>query len=76
MLYLQATLCEVQRACGMIVVVGANAIRGIRIAGFHISIETFVASNLSKLHHDKRKWLEPEKFKPEQFLDCDEKFVG
>ena len=74
--YLQATLCEVQRASGMMVVVGTNAIQDMKIAGYDIPKGTYVAVNLDKLHHDGREWPEPEKFKPERFLDCDGKFVG
>ena len=74
--YLQATLCEVQRASGMMAVVGTNAIQDIEIAGYHVPKGTFVAINLAKLHHDEREWPEPEKFEPERFLDSDGKFVG
>ena len=74
--YLQATLCEVQRASGMMAVVGTNAIQDIEIAGYHVPKGTFVAVNLCKLHHDDREWPEPEKFKPERFLDSDRQFVG
>ncbi|XP_028390670.1 cytochrome P450 2D4-like [Dendronephthya gigantea] len=74
--FLQATLCEVQRASGMIGVVGTNAIRDMQIAGYHIPKGTFVALNLAKLHHDEREWPEPEKFNPGRFLDSDGKFVG
>ena len=74
--YLQATLCEVQRASGMIVIVGTSAIRDIEIAGYDIAKGTFVIVNVSKLHHDEREWAEPERFKPERFLDPDGKFIG
>ena len=74
--YLQATLCEVQRASGVSAVGGTNAIRDIKIAGYHIPRGTFVALNLCKLHHDEREWSEPEKFKPERFVDSDGVFVG
>ena len=74
--YLQATLCEVQRASGMMVIVGTNAIRDMTIAGYHIPKGTFVAIHMDKLHHDEREWPEPDKFKPERFLDSDGKFAG
>ena len=74
--YLQATLCEVQRASGMLVVVGTTNIRDIEIAGYYIPKGTYVAINLAKLHDDEREWPEPKKFKPERFLDSDGKFVG
>lgn len=74
--YLQATICEVVRASGMMGVVGSNAIRDFTISGYHIPKGTFVALNLAKLHHDEREWPENEKFKPERFLDSDGKFVG
>ena len=74
--YLQATICEVERASGMMVIVGTNAIRDMTIAGYHIPKGTFVAIHMDKLHHDEREWPEPEKFKPERFLDSDGKFAG
>ena len=74
--YLQATLCEVQRASGLVGVLGTNAIRDLKIAGYHIPKGTFVAINFRRLHQDEREWPEPEKFQPERFLDSDGKFVG
>ena len=74
--YLQATLCETGRASGMMTLVGTNAIRDTTIAGYHIPKGTFVALNLAKVHKDEREWLEPDIFKPERFLDQDDKFVG
>ena len=74
--YLQATLCEVERVSGMMTVMGTNAIRDTTIAGYHIPKGTFVGLNLPKVHEDKREWPEPEKFKPERFLDENGKFVG
>ena len=74
--YLQATLCEVQRSSGLAGVTGSTAIRDMKIGGYHVPKGTFVALNLAKLHHDEREWPEPEKFKPERFLDSDGKFLG
>jgi hypothetical protein len=53
--YLQATLCEVERASGMMTLVGTNAIRDTTIAGYHIPKGTFVGLNLPKVHEDKRE---------------------
>ena len=74
--YLQATLCEVQRASGMMVIVGTNATKDMTISGYHVPKGAFVAVHLAKLHQDEREWPEPEKFQPERFLDSDGKFVG
>jgi hypothetical protein len=54
--YLQATLCEVERASGMVTLFGTNAIRDTNIAGYHIPKGTFVSLNLPKVHTDKREW--------------------
>ena len=74
--YIQATLCEVLRASGMFSLSGTNAIRDTTIAGYHIPKGTFVGINFRKLHHNGREWPEPNKFKPERFLDRESKFVG
>ena len=74
--YLQATLCEVGRISHVAPLAGANAIRDTTIAGYHIAKGTFVGLNLPKVHMDEREWPEPDKFKPERFLDEDGKFVG
>ena len=74
--YLQATLCEVGRISGMTTLVGTNTIRDTTIAGYPIPKGTFVGLNFTKVHKDEREWPEPEKFKPERFLDVDRKFVG
>ena len=74
--YLQATLCEVGRISSTAALAGTNAIRDTTIAGYPIPKGTFVVLNLSQVHKDEREWPEPEKFKPERFLDHDGKFVG
>lgn len=74
--YMQATLCEVQRASGMITMVGTNTIRDMTIGGYHIPKGAFVALNLGKIHHDPLEWSEPDRFQPERFLDSDGKFIG
>ena len=74
--YLQATLCEVQRTSGVIGVVMTDAVRYTGIAGYPIPKGTAVVLNFAKLHHDEREWPEPDKFKPERFLDSDNNFVG
>ena len=74
--YLQATLCEVGRVSHMTTLVASNTIRDITIGGYHIPKGTLVGLNLPKVQSDERDWAEPEKFKPERFLDHDGKFVG
>ena len=74
--YLHAALCETQRASGVIQAVVTTAIRDTGFAGYRIPKGTALVLNLSRLHHDEREWPEPEKFKPERFLDSDNKFIG
>ena len=74
--YLQATLCEVGRISSTAALAGTNTICDTTIAGFPVPKGTFVVLNLSKVHQDEREWSEPEKFKPERFLDHGGKFVG
>lgn len=74
--YLQATLCEVQRASGMVTHAAANANNSTSLAGYHIPKETLVIFNYFQVHHDEREWEDPEIFKPERFLDSGGEFVG
>jgi cytochrome P450 len=76
MSYLQAALCEVLRIASVVSFIGTNAIRDTTIAGYHIPKGTLVCPNLKRMHHDEREWPEPDVFKPERFLDSEEKFVG
>jgi cytochrome P450 len=76
MSYLQAALCEVLRIASVVPFIGTNAIRDTTIAGYHIPKGTLVAPNLMRVHHDEKEWPEPDVFKPERFLDSEEKFVG
>jgi predicted protein tyrosine phosphatase len=76
MSYLQAALCEVLRIASVVSFIGTNAIRDTTIAGYHIAKGTLVCPNLKRMHHDEREWPEPDVFKPERFLDSEEKFVG
>lgn len=43
------------------------------VGGFALPKDTLVMVNLYNLHHDPENWDEPEKFKPERFLDDDGK---
>jgi hypothetical protein len=60
----------------MTTLVGTNAIRDTTIAGYHIPKGTFVGLDIQKMHVDERDWAEPEKFKPQRFLDENGKLVG
>ncbi len=73
--YLQALLCEVLRISCVFPRVATNAISDTTIGGYHIPKGTLVG-NIARVHHDEREWLEPDVFKPERFLDSEEKYVG
>ena len=73
---LQATICEVMRRSSPVPFTGSNTTRAITLAGYHIPKGTSILIDLTQIHHDEQEWPQPEEFKPERFLDVEEKFVG
>ena len=74
--YLQATICEVMRSSSTVPVTFTNTVRNTSIGGFHIPKGTLVLLDLWQINHDGKEWSQPEKFKPERFLDAEGNFVG
>jgi steroid 17alpha-monooxygenase/17alpha-hydroxyprogesterone aldolase len=75
--YLLATVCEVMRHSVFIPFLPPHkAIRDTTIAGYRIPKDTAVLVNLWRIHADPNEWEESESFKPERFLDENDKFIG
>jgi steroid 17alpha-monooxygenase/17alpha-hydroxyprogesterone aldolase len=75
--YLLATICEVMRHSAFVPFLPPHkAIRDTTIAGYPIPKGTAVLVNLWRIHTDPNEWKESESFKPERFLDENDKFIG
>uniref|UniRef100_A0A8C9TR49 Cytochrome P450, family 17, subfamily A, polypeptide 2 n=1 Tax=Scleropages formosus TaxID=113540 RepID=A0A8C9TR49_SCLFO len=70
--YLESTLCEVMRIRPVSpVLIPHVALRDTSLGEHSIPKGTRVLVNMWSIHHDPQEWDEPDKFKPERFLDAD-----
>ncbi|CAG9864107.1 unnamed protein product [Phyllotreta striolata] len=74
--YVEAVLCEVERYCHVTPICGPRRVlRDTKLEDYVIPKNTTVLISLYSVHHDKTYWKDPEKFRPERFLDSDGKLV-
>ena len=70
--YTAATILEALRYVSTVALgVGHRCITDVELSGYFIPKDTRIFTNLWALHHDPDVWGDPERFRPERFLDDD-----
>ncbi|XP_076441007.1 uncharacterized protein LOC143280261 [Babylonia areolata] len=76
MIYVEATICEVLRKGDVVPLAGMHAAAyDVRFRDYVIPKGTTIIPNLSCVLQDPEIWGDPENFRPERFIDPDEKLI-
>ncbi|XP_054754953.1 cytochrome P450 2U1-like [Lytechinus pictus] len=68
--YTEAVLLEVQRTASVVPLgVPHSASWDTTLNGHHVPANTLILPNIWAVHHDPKIWKNPDKFRPERFLD-------
>lgn len=72
--FTEATINEVQR-CGAVVPLGIvhSNLEDTNLCGYHIPKRSIIFPNIWALHMDKKFWKDPHTFRPQRFLDLNNK---
>jgi cytochrome P450 len=68
--YLTAVVREVLRVRTVIVAIGRRLAAPMTLAGHELPAGTHVAASIAGLHHDARIFPDPDRFRPERFLEA------
>ncbi|XP_055631207.1 probable cytochrome P450 305a1 [Toxorhynchites rutilus septentrionalis] len=75
--YIEAFLLEVQRFFHIVPVSGPRrALSDCTLGGYRIPKNTTILMSLRTVHMDSNHWGDPEIFRPERFLDADNKIIN
>ncbi|GFN77615.1 cytochrome p450 2j5 [Plakobranchus ocellatus] len=68
--YLEAVIRETQRYASVVSIVGREVKNNFKLNNYTIPADSLVLLNFHSVHHDAKTWGDPEKFRPERFLDA------
>uniref|UniRef100_A0A1B6BXF9 Cytochrome P450 n=1 Tax=Clastoptera arizonana TaxID=38151 RepID=A0A1B6BXF9_9HEMI len=74
--YVEAVLLESQRYMHVVPLAGPRQTScDTTLNGYSLPKGTIILSSLLSIHHDKKRWSDPEIFQPERFLNENEQFI-
>ncbi|GFO49656.1 cytochrome p450 2j2 [Plakobranchus ocellatus] len=68
--FLEAVIRETQRYASILSALPRKVIKTFQMNGYTIPKDTLILLNMYSTHHDAKTWGDPEKFRPERFLDA------
>ncbi|KAF7271345.1 hypothetical protein GWI33_015772 [Rhynchophorus ferrugineus] len=75
--YIEAVLLECQRFFPVVPVIGPRRVlKTCQLDNYQIPKDSTILINIYAVHHDQEYWQDPEEFRPERFLDNQNKLIG
>lgn len=75
--YIEAVICEAQRMYNIVPISGPRRVlKPTILGGYHIPVNTTVLMGLETINMDRDYWVDPDIFRPERFLDANNKICN